>query len=67
MADNVKVRPMRVQNGKNYEEWFCFAGHTYALRDMFDSDAAWKNAQLNIPPQSNQNSPIFSGSSFKGS
>ena len=62
-----KVRPMRVKNGKNSEEWFCFVGHPYATRDMFDNDAAWKNAQLNIPPQSNGDSPIYTGSSFKGS
>lgn len=61
-----KVRPMKVANGKNMEEWFVFVGHPYALRDMFDSDAAWKNAQLNIPPRTNSDSPIFTGSSFKG-
>ena len=65
-ADGVKIRPMKVVNGKAYEEWFCFVGHTYALRDLFDNDAAWKNAQLNIPPQSNASSPLFQGSSFKG-
>lgn len=62
-----KIRPMRVKNGKNMEEWYCFVGHPYSLRDMFDNDAAWKNAQLNIPPQSNGDSPIYTGSSFKGS
>ena len=61
-----KVRPMRIKNGKNMEEWFAFVGHPYSLRDMFDADAAWKNAQLNIPPGTNRSSPIFTGSSFKG-
>ncbi|MDZ4345294.1 MAG: DUF4043 family protein [Candidatus Binatia bacterium] len=65
-ADGIKMRPMKVENGKNYEEWFTYVAHPYSTRDLFDSDAAWKNAQLNIPPQSNSNSPIFSGSSFKG-
>ena len=65
-ADGVKMRPMKVVNGKNYEEWFISVNHPYCIRDLFDSDAAWKNAQLNIPPQSNANSPLFSGSSFKG-
>lgn len=60
-----KIRPTKVVNGKNMESWFVFVGHTYSLRDMFDDDAAWKNAQLNIPPRSND-SPIFTGSSFKG-
>jgi hypothetical protein len=61
-----KIRPMRVQNGKNMEEWFTFVGHTLAIRDMVLNDASWKNAQINIPPQSNSNSPIYTGSSFKG-
>ena len=61
-----KIRPMRVKNGKNAEEWFCFHGHTLCIRDMVTNDAAWRNAQLNIPPQSNESSPIFSGSWFKG-
>lgn len=65
-ADSQRMMPMRVKGGKAYEEWFIFVGHPYSLRDMFDSDAAWKNAQLNIPPQSNSDSPLFSGSSFKG-
>lgn len=62
-----KIRPMRVQNGKNMEEWFTFVGHTLSIRDMVLNDASWKNAQLNIPPQSNGESPLFTGSSFKGS
>lgn len=61
-----KIRPMKVKGGKNFEEWFTFIGHTYCIRDMILNDAAWKNAQLNLPPQSNGDSPIFSGSSFKG-
>ena len=61
-----KIRPMKVMNGKNMEEWFAFVGHTLAIRDMVLNDAAWKNAQLNIPPQSNSQSPIYTGSSFKG-
>lgn len=65
-ADGVKMRPTKIQNGKAYEEWFLFVGHSYALRDLFDSDASWKNAQLNLTPRSTSDSPIFSGSSFKG-
>lgn len=60
------MRPIKVQNGTNYEEWYDFVAHPYCTRDMFDSDAAWKNAQLNIPPSANRESPIFTGSSFKG-
>ncbi len=62
-----KVRPMRVKSGKNFEEWFTFVGSPLAIRDMVENDAAWRNAQLNIPPQSNSASPIYTGSSFKGS
>jgi N4-gp56 family major capsid protein len=61
-----KMRPMRVKVGKDYEEWFCFKGHSFAIRDMVDDDAAWKNAQLNIPPGSRDDSPLFKGSTFKG-
>ena len=61
-----KIMPTKIKNGENYEEWFCFVGHTYAIRDMIINDASWKNAQLNIPPSSNSSSPLFTGSSFKG-
>lgn len=65
-ADGIRVRPMKVMNGKAYEEWFIAVCHPYATRDMFDNDAAWKNAQLNLSPRNTDDSPIFSGSSFKG-
>lgn len=65
-ADGTKMRPMKVKVGKNYEEWFVSVNHPYCIRDLFDSDAAWKNAQLNIPPLANRESPLFTGSSFKG-
>ncbi len=61
-----KIRPMKVMNGKNSEEWFMAVCHPYAIRDLFDNDAAWKNAQLNIPPRGNSDSVIFSGNAFKG-
>jgi hypothetical protein len=62
-----KMRPTKVLNGKNLEQWFAFFGHSYPIRDMVKDDAAWRNAQLNLPPQSNSESPIYTGSSFKGS
>lgn len=62
-----KIRPTRIKVGQNYEEWFDFVGHTYAIRDLVNNDAAFRNAQLLLPPQANRDSPIFSGSSFKGS
>lgn len=62
-----KIRPMRVRNGKNYEEWFIFVGHTYAIRDLVDHDAAWRNQQLMLTPRTNSDSPLFSGSALKGS
>jgi hypothetical protein len=66
-VDGVRMRPMRMKNGKNFEQWFTFVGHTLCIRDLVNNDAAWRNAQLNIPPQSNMMSPIYTGSSFKGS
>jgi hypothetical protein len=61
-----RIRPMRVKNGKNFEEWFCFVAHDLAIRDLVKNDAAFNNAHLLIPPQSNAMSPLFSGSAFKG-
>lgn len=61
------VRPMRIKNGKSFEEWYTFVGHDLAIRDLVKNDAAFQNAHLLIPPQSNSESPLFTGSSFKGS
>ncbi len=61
-----KVRPMKMMSGANYEEWFDFVAHTYCIRDLEEGDAAFRNAQLNLPPNPNRNSPIYTGSSFHG-
>jgi N4-gp56 family major capsid protein len=61
-----RVRPMKVKGGARYEEWFDLVAHTYAIRDMLRNDAAWRNAQLNLPPNANRDSVLFTGSSFKG-
>lgn len=62
-----RIRPSKIKTGISFEEWFTFVGHTYATRDMVNNDAAWRNAQLNIPPTANGMNPIFTGTSFKGS
>lgn len=62
-----KIRPMRVKVGMNFEEWFCFIGHPYSIRDLVDGDAAYRNAQLLLPPNTNRESPLFTGASFRGS
>ncbi len=62
-----KIRPMRVKLGKAFEEWYVFVAHPLAIRDMVENDAAWRNAQLNIPPMANSMSVLYTGSSFKGS
>jgi N4-gp56 family major capsid protein len=67
-----KMRPMRIvggeiQSGISFEDWFVFVGHTYAIRDLVNSDAAFRNAQLLLPPASNRDSIIYKGQSFKGS
>ena len=64
-ATNI-IRPLRVKNGKNYEEWYTFFGHDYPIRDLVELDAAWQNAQLNIPPRTGSANPIFTGSDVKG-
>ena len=62
-----KIMPTRIQNGKNYEEWFIFLGHTYAIRDLVNSDAIFRNNQLLLPVRANSDSIYFTGSHFKGS
>jgi N4-gp56 family major capsid protein len=62
-----KMRPMKIKGGKAVENWFVFMGHTYNFRDLRKFDAAWVNAHLNIPPQAMSDSPIYTGSWFKGS
>lgn len=62
-----KIRPMKVVTGKDKEEWYIFVGHTYAIRDLVNNDAAFRNAQLLLPVNTNKNSILFSGSAFKGS
>jgi N4-gp56 family major capsid protein len=62
-----KIRPMRVKVGMNFEEWFVFIGHPYSVRDLVDNDAAYRNAQLLLPPNTNRESPLFTGASFRGS
>ncbi len=61
------IRPMRIKNGKNFEEWYTFVGHDLAIRDLVKNDASFQNAHLLLPPQANADSPLFTGSSFKGS
>lgn len=63
----IKIRPMKVQVGMNFEEWFVFVGHSYSIRDLVDSDAAYRNAQLLIPPNANRDSPLFTGNAYRGS
>ena len=60
-----KIRPTKVVNGKDYEQWFVFWGHTLSIRDLVEKDAAWKNRELNLSPR-NDSSVMFSGSAFKG-
>lgn len=61
-----KVRPTKVVNGKNYEEWFIFLGHTLSVRDLINNDAAFRTQQLLLPPKANSDSFYFSGSHFRG-
>lgn len=60
-----RVRPMKVNNGKAYEEWYTLVAHTYPIRDLVTFDAAWKNRELNLTPRGD-NSVLYTGSSFKG-
>ena len=60
-----KIRPARFKMGKDFEQWFTLWAHTYALRDMVNNDAAWRNRELNLTP-AGTGSVMFSGSAFKG-
>lgn len=60
-----KIRPARFQVGKDFEQWFTLWAHTYALRDMVNNDAAWRNRELNLTP-AGTGSVLFTGSAFKG-
>lgn len=63
-----KIRPMKVQVGQSFQEWFISVHHPYSIRDMITNDAAWKNAQLNVPPIATNNQHVlYTGASFKGS
>ncbi len=61
-----KVKPSRVVNSKNYEEWFVGLFHTYAIRDLVKNDAAFRNAQLLLTPRGTNDSIFFTGSHYKG-
>jgi N4-gp56 family major capsid protein len=63
---DAKIRPTKIKNGKNYEEWFVFVGHPYCMRDLLNNDAAFRNENLLLPPRQGTESFMFTGSSFKG-
>ena len=62
-----RIRPMNVKVGMNYEQWFICILHPYAVRDLVDNDAAYRNAQLLLPPNGNRESSLFTGNAFRGS
>lgn len=62
-----RVRPMNVKVGMNYEQWFITILHPYCVRDLVDNDAAYRNAQLLLPPNGNRDSSLFTGNAFRGS
>lgn len=64
-----KIRPMIVKDRDEEDgsqEWFLFAAHTYAVRDMVNLDAVWRQPMLLIPPMANKSNVLFTGSTFKG-
>jgi len=62
-----RIRPMNVKVGMNFEQWFITILHPYCVRDLVDNDAAYRNAQLLLPPNGNRDSSLFTGNSFRGS
>ena len=65
---HAKIRPMMVRSGQNngFQEWYKLAMHPYCARDLTQNDAQFRQPHLLIPPNSNPNSPLFTGSRFLG-
>jgi N4-gp56 family major capsid protein len=61
-----RIRPMNVKVGMNFEQWFICILHPYCVRDLVDNDAAYRNAQLLLPPSGNRESPLFTGNAYRG-
>ena len=61
-----RIRPMNVKVGMNYEQWYIVVLHPYCVRDLVDNDAAYRNAQLLLPPSGNRESPLFTGNAYRG-
>jgi N4-gp56 family major capsid protein len=61
-----RIRPMNVKVGMNFEQWFICICHPYGIRDLVDNDAAYRNAQLLLPPSGNRESPLFTGNAYRG-
>jgi len=67
-SKTMKTRPMRVNMGMEggVQEWYGFVNHIYSVNDLVRNDARWRQPMLMIPPMVNKNSPLFTGSNFKG-
>ena len=61
-----RIRPMSVNTGMNFEQWYVAICHPYGVRDLVDNDAAYRNAQLLIPPNGNRESSLFTGNAYRG-
>jgi hypothetical protein len=67
VAAQAKVTPiMTKRSEKELEEWFIYVANPLAIRDLVENDATFTNRQLNIPPTSNKNNILFTGSDFLG-
>lgn len=67
---HAKIRPMMVMSGGEqggFEEWYIFCAHTYTMRDVVLNDPLYRSPHLTLPPMANPKSPLYTGSSFRGS
>jgi len=62
-----RIKPTKIKNGLQAEEWFMFLGSHLSVRDLVNNDAVFRAQQLLLPPGNRDNSVYFSGSHFKGS
>lgn len=63
-----KIRPFMTKSGENggIQEWFVYVNHTLSVRDLVKNDATFRQPHLLLPTTSNPNSPLYTGSWYKG-
>lgn len=63
-----KIKPFKTAVGEKggVQEWYVYGNHTLSMRDLKQNDAQFRQPHLMIPPGTNKDSPLFTGSTFMG-